>query len=335
MLGGYGEFMYQTGLIDENQKQYVVQQTDYGVKLIQQQKWVEAFRVRDAECLLHLGECKMNDHLSVFSIVKQVLVTNAAHIMKRASTVWNQSKSTTGMWTCVFRFSIACWMVIWIRIPRSIETLQAAPTTSTTWRVRYSDLISVCVWHLRTKPVLSMRTQKRLSLDKHELPVCAPQEPEDQEYFSQFVTLAAVRRAIHVGNLTFNDGSKVEKHLLQDVMKSIKPWLGVLMDNYRVSDGELPTAVCLQLLYVSMIYHGFFPSGLNLQWSVRCHCSCSPDGEVPAYCELDRGCWVQNSCALPLEGSAQWHRGGGLCETSERVCPGETVFTRTVHLTWK
>lgn len=61
-----------------------------------------------------------------------------------------------------------------------------------------------------------------------------PQEPEDQDYFSQFVTLPEVRRAIHVGNLTFHDGSEVEKHLLQDVMKTIKPWLGVLMDNYRV-----------------------------------------------------------------------------------------------------
>lgn len=50
MLGGYGDFMYQTGMIDELQKQYVVQQTDYGVKLIQQQKWVEAFQVRDAGC---------------------------------------------------------------------------------------------------------------------------------------------------------------------------------------------------------------------------------------------------------------------------------------------
>lgn len=48
MLGGYGEFMYQTGLIDENQKQHVVQQTDYAMKLIRQQKWVEAFKVRDA-----------------------------------------------------------------------------------------------------------------------------------------------------------------------------------------------------------------------------------------------------------------------------------------------
>lgn len=64
----------------------------------------------------------------------------------------------------------------------------------------------------------------------------APQEPEDQGYFSPFVTLPQVRRAIHVGNLTFHSGAEVEKHLLEDVMKSVKPWLSVLMDNYRVSD---------------------------------------------------------------------------------------------------
>lgn len=86
------------------------------------------------------------------------------------------------------------------------------------------------------------------------------QEPEDQEYFSQFVTLPAVRRAIHVGNLTFHNGSEVEKHLLQDVMKSIKPWLGVLMDNYRVrgvSDvqqvGE--TSRCLTVVFVQVLMY--------------------------------------------------------------------------------
>lgn len=51
MLGGYAEFMYQTGMIDELQRQYVVQQTDLGVKLIQQQKWVEAFQVRGASSI--------------------------------------------------------------------------------------------------------------------------------------------------------------------------------------------------------------------------------------------------------------------------------------------
>lgn len=50
MLGGYGEFLYQTGMIDELQKQYVEQQTDLGVKLIQQEKWVEAFEVMSWCC---------------------------------------------------------------------------------------------------------------------------------------------------------------------------------------------------------------------------------------------------------------------------------------------
>lgn len=50
MLGGYAEFMYQTGMIDELQKQYVVEQTDFGVKLIQQEKWLEAFKVRGYIC---------------------------------------------------------------------------------------------------------------------------------------------------------------------------------------------------------------------------------------------------------------------------------------------
>lgn len=48
MLGGYGDFLYQTGMIDELQRQYVVKQTDLGVTLIQQQKWVEAFQVGHA-----------------------------------------------------------------------------------------------------------------------------------------------------------------------------------------------------------------------------------------------------------------------------------------------
>ena len=43
-----------------------------------------------------------------------------------------------------------------------------------------------------------------------------------------------VRKAIHVGNLTYNDGSAVEKHLLKDVMDTVKPWIAVLMDNYKV-----------------------------------------------------------------------------------------------------
>lgn len=45
MLPGYGDFLYQTGMIDELQRDYVDQQTGLGVKFIQQQKWKEAFEV--------------------------------------------------------------------------------------------------------------------------------------------------------------------------------------------------------------------------------------------------------------------------------------------------
>lgn len=46
MLGGYADFLYQTGMVDELQRQYVKQQTDACVQLIQQEKWIEAFEVR-------------------------------------------------------------------------------------------------------------------------------------------------------------------------------------------------------------------------------------------------------------------------------------------------
>lgn len=151
MLGGYADFMYQTGMVDELQSQYVKQQTDTGVKLIQQEKWVEAFEVFDR---------LLNGDLVPYPSFFQ---------------------NATG---CTNYFNY----------------LQC-------------------------------------------------QEPEDQEYFSSFVTLPSVRSSIHVGNLTFNDGSVVEKHLLQDVMKSIKPWLGVLMDNYRVLmySGQLDVIVAAPL----------------------------------------------------------------------------------------
>ncbi|KAG9345146.1 hypothetical protein JZ751_009689 [Albula glossodonta] len=144
MLGGYAEFLYQTGMVDELQKQYVKQQTDTGVQLIQQQKWVEAFEVFDS---------LLNGDVSPYPSFFQ---------------------NVTG---CTNYFNY----------------LQC-------------------------------------------------QEPEDQEYFAQFVNLPAVRSAIHVGNLTFNDGSLVEKHLIQDVMKTVKPWLGVM-----IYSGQLDVIVAAPL----------------------------------------------------------------------------------------
>ncbi|XP_020934238.1 probable serine carboxypeptidase CPVL isoform X4 [Sus scrofa] len=59
-------------------------------------------------------------------------------------------------------------------------------------------------------------------------------EPEDQSYYGKFLSLPQVRQAIHVGNRTFSDGSKVEKYLREDTVKSVKPWLTEIMNNYKV-----------------------------------------------------------------------------------------------------
>uniref|UniRef100_A0A8C5SM58 Carboxypeptidase vitellogenic like n=1 Tax=Laticauda laticaudata TaxID=8630 RepID=A0A8C5SM58_LATLA len=47
MLGGYAEFLYQIGLVDEKQRIYVQNQTNLGQQYIQQKKWKEAFEVFD------------------------------------------------------------------------------------------------------------------------------------------------------------------------------------------------------------------------------------------------------------------------------------------------
>ncbi|KAF6085626.1 carboxypeptidase vitellogenic like [Phyllostomus discolor] len=59
-------------------------------------------------------------------------------------------------------------------------------------------------------------------------------EPEEYSYFKRFLALSEVRRAIHVGNRTFNDGSEAKKYLQEDFVQSVLPWLAELMNNYKV-----------------------------------------------------------------------------------------------------
>lgn len=42
MIQGYADFMYQTGLLDENQREVFRNSTNKAVHLIQQKKWIEA-----------------------------------------------------------------------------------------------------------------------------------------------------------------------------------------------------------------------------------------------------------------------------------------------------
>jgi len=61
--------------------------------------------------------------------------------------------------------------------------------------------------------------------------------PESFGYFSQYMTLPAVRKALGVGNATFHSGLEVEKHLLTDFMVTLLPEFIQLLESaakYRV-----------------------------------------------------------------------------------------------------
>ena len=100
----------------------------------------------------------------------------------------------------------------------------------TTWATREPSL-----WYMLGKiwsaPQHGVPTQLYV-LMSFWCPFC--QEPEDQGYYGKFLSLPHVRQAIHVGNQTFSDGAKVEKYLREDTVKSVKPWLTEIMNNYKV-----------------------------------------------------------------------------------------------------
>eukprot|EP00096_Caligus_rogercresseyi_P005149 TRINITY_DN2008_c0_g1_i2.p1 TRINITY_DN2008_c0_g1~~TRINITY_DN2008_c0_g1_i2.p1 ORF type:complete len:477 (+),score=101.64 TRINITY_DN2008_c0_g1_i2:15-1445(+) len=59
--------------------------------------------------------------------------------------------------------------------------------------------------------------------------------PKEFDYYPLFLDRPSTRNAIHVGALPYNDGAIVEKHLVNDVMQSVKPLIEKLLDNnYRV-----------------------------------------------------------------------------------------------------
>ena len=71
------------------------------------------------------------------------------------------------------------------------------------------------------------------------------QEPEEFNYYGNYLAKPEVRAAIHVGNLTYNSGTQVEIHLMNDIMDTVKPWITTLMENYKVASVRL--SVCLSV----------------------------------------------------------------------------------------
>ena len=61
-------------------------------------------------------------------------------------------------------------------------------------------------------------------------------EPKDFDYFHKWLLKPESRKAIHVGNRTFDGASiRVYEDLYDDMFKSVKPWIEDLLDaDYKV-----------------------------------------------------------------------------------------------------
>ncbi|KAL8558529.1 hypothetical protein ACOMHN_038853 [Nucella lapillus] len=109
-------------------------------------------------------------------------------------------------------------------------------------------------------------------------------EPAEYDYYGKYLAYPEVRRAIHVGNLTYNSGKAVEKNLLNDIMDTVKPWIAVLMDNYEVLiyNGQLDIIVAVPLTEAWL---------QTVQWK-----------GLPAYKTVDRAVWKINPTDTEVAG---------------------------------
>ena len=55
-----------------------------------------------------------------------------------------------------------------------------------------------------------------------------------QDLWDQWLDQAATRELLHVGDAELHDGSKVESFIVEDIMRSVKPYFPVLLENYKV-----------------------------------------------------------------------------------------------------
>ncbi len=79
-----------------------------------------------------------------------------------------------------------------------------------------------------------------------------PDGDDSDAVMGEFLQMSETRRAIHVGNNTFHDldgENKVEEHLKNDIMDSVKDWIVELLQHYKVLiyNGQLDIIVAYPL----------------------------------------------------------------------------------------
>lgn len=92
---------------------------------------------------------------------------------------------------------------------------------------------------------------------------------DDDSSYETFIQTADVRKAIHVGNLSYSS-TDVEDNLRNDVMQSIAPWVAELLSAYRVLffNGQLDIIVAYPLT-VNFLKHLNFTSAEEYSTAAR------------------------------------------------------------------
>jgi vitellogenic carboxypeptidase-like protein len=77
------------------------------------------------------------------------------------------------------------------------------------------------------------------------------EDPPVFGYYYKLLSQADFRKAIHVGNLTFNNGVDTEKNLLADVMRTYPEFLQPVFENYKtlLYSGQVDVIVAAPLTY--------------------------------------------------------------------------------------
>ena len=61
------------------------------------------------------------------------------------------------------------------------------------------------------------------------------QQPPDYNYYIDYINQPAIRKIMKVGKMPYGAQSDaVEKAIVLDIMDTVRDWLAVLMENYKV-----------------------------------------------------------------------------------------------------
>lgn len=66
------------------------------------------------------------------------------------------------------------------------------------------------------------------------------QAPPEYNYYIDYINQPSIRKLMKVGAMPYGAQSDaVEKAIVLDIMDTVRDWLAVLMDNYKVSNSKL------------------------------------------------------------------------------------------------